>query len=140
MTAATVVLAAPTPAMANEDWLYECAFQNVSCQTGTKVDSVPSDKCGTAGSAGHLTRVCVLYHGDKVYVRDGQADGHSAVGVVISSTGSIRTRYCRNPHGNGTWAECNFDWTEESSKDVYGGYRDNNSTVHKEFVFGFANN
>ncbi|WP_143194352.1 hypothetical protein [Micromonospora sp. CB01531] len=140
VTAAMVVLAAPAPAMAAADWYSECARADVSCQTGVEVKFVPSDKCGKASADRHHTEVCILYYGDKVYVRDGQADTHSAVGIVTSSTGDIRHRYCRNPHGYDTWAECNFDWTEDSTKTVYGGYRVSDSVIYKDYLFPFSGN
>ncbi|GAA3483060.1 hypothetical protein GCM10018966_075920 [Streptomyces yanii] len=53
---------------------------------------------------------------DYVYVRDGQAEGHVAIGKIVAMEGSIATRYCRNPDGYGTWAKCNFDWAESGLK------------------------
>ncbi|TDC72415.1 hypothetical protein E1193_27760 [Micromonospora sp. KC606] len=43
--------------------------------------------------------------------------------TYIWSQYGVADRYCRNTHGNGTWARCNFDWSEDGTKRVRGGVR-----------------
>ncbi|WP_344922359.1 hypothetical protein [Plantactinospora mayteni] len=132
MTAAFVVFAAPTSAMADESWYDDCvAYASSVCQTGVQVGGpAGEDECATASADMHYTRVCINFDGDYVYVKDGKEDTHSAIAAVTGGTGSVTGRYCRNPYGNGTWARCNFDWTESGEKRVYGGYRVSDSLVH----------
>ncbi|TDB78806.1 MULTISPECIES: hypothetical protein [unclassified Micromonospora] len=70
----------------------------------------------------HSTIVCVDYSGDYVYVKDNDADSYSGLAYIWSQYG-VADRYCRNTHGNGTWARCNFDWSEDGTKRVRGGVR-----------------
>ncbi|MEV0730993.1 hypothetical protein [Polymorphospora sp. NPDC050346] len=77
-----------------------------------------ADTCGTGYGS---TRICIDYDGDYVFVYDGEADGGSGLAEIYSSSGSYDFRYCRNAHGAGTWARCNFDWPEDATKRVYGG-------------------
>jgi hypothetical protein len=140
MTAMVVVLVAPAPAMADETFAVDCAYSYVSCQTGVEGGLVEG-QCMTSGvSWGHNTSVCVKYDGDYVYVRDGQADGHAAIGKIVAMEGSVSTRYCRNPYGYGTWARCNFDWSESGVKVVYGGYFENPRTFSGDELWRFSSN
>lgn len=52
--------------------------------------------------------------GDYLYVRDDCADGRSAVAkvTIISGSNTGDAYVCRNSHGNGTWARCDFNWPE----------------------------
>jgi hypothetical protein len=43
---------------------------------------------------------------------------------MLWSANGVRDRYCLNNHGYGTWAKCNFDWTEDGEHYVTGGYKD----------------
>ncbi|MFC4104675.1 hypothetical protein [Micromonospora zhanjiangensis] len=142
MTAVFVVFAAPAPAMAADNWHRMCGYEFASCQTGVKAGLVDADQCMTAsgGLYGHSTQVCVKYDGDYVYVRDGQADGHSAIGVIESDNGNVIKRHCRNPYGSGTWAKCNFNWSESGYKWVGGGYLANFDSMPREWLWKFTNN
>ncbi|WP_460807511.1 hypothetical protein [Micromonospora zhanjiangensis] len=133
MTTVVVVFAAPTPASAAEDWYYLCGVY--PCQTGVEVGAAEG-VCMTGPAS---TRVCVKYDGDYVYVLDGKADGNAAMGIIDSEKG-IGRRYCRNPHGNGTWARCNFDWSESGKKSVFGGVKYDHISMYYEFLWSFSNN
>jgi hypothetical protein len=118
------------------DW---CAKANTSCQTGAVAgDPWNFDKCVQDNT--HLTTVCVVYDGDQVFVYDGDADGHSALGIVFSDAGSVTERYCRNTHGYMTWAKCDFDWVEDTRKTVYGGIRYDNDSHWWVTMWSFNNN
>jgi hypothetical protein len=119
--AALAVFALPAAAQAEDDYYKNCSFTTVSCQTGVTNVLVEGD-CMSAGAQDHYTTICVDYSGDYVYVHDGQADGHSAIGFVGSNNGSVNSRYCRNNHGYNTWARCNFDWVEDTAHSAHAGY------------------
>src|SRR5687767_8895427 len=72
VAAVVVVLAAPAPAMADENFANKCAGTYVACQTGVQAGLVEG-QCMTADSRAHSTSVCVKDDGDYVFVRDGQA-------------------------------------------------------------------
>jgi len=114
----------------------------VSCQNGVEVSGPPSGlRCDTSPQIFGSTKVCVQYDGDFVYVRDGDADGHAALGIIDTPyTGSVRTRFCRNPHANGSWARCNFDWPESGLKTVSGGYRITTYGISGYPLWEFSNN
>ncbi|KAB1903172.1 hypothetical protein [Micromonospora sp. AMSO31t] len=108
---AVAVFAAPTPSMADGDlYFVGCEGSYASCLIGTKV-GLPSGQCMTASASYGSTQVCIEYSGDYVYVRDGLADGRSAMARIDSELG-LAYRYCRNTQGAGTWVRCNFDWSE----------------------------
>ncbi|GGM53642.1 hypothetical protein GCM10011608_43170 [Micromonospora sonchi] len=139
LTAAVVVLAAPSPAMASENYANICEVSYASCQTGVQAGLVEG-QCMTANATSHYTQVCVKYDGDYVYVRDGQADGHAAVAEISGGNGDIRNRFCRNPYGYGTWAKCNFNWTESGTKWVAGGYFANRNQFIANSLWRFSDN
>lgn len=127
--AAGAVVALPSAASAEADFYMYCDRSDYHCQNGDRTGSgFSSDRCATAGSAVGSTRVCVEHNGDRVYVRDGKSDGDSAI-AVIEHVYLGTTRICRNAHGYGTWAACNFDWAESRSANVYGGKRISNSNI-----------
>lgn len=116
--------ASPSAAWAEDEYYVDCWRAYVTCQTGVKVSAPQGDgDCATSGATKGMTSVCVVYDGDYVYVRDGKGDDRAAFGMVWSANG-VRDRYCLNNHGNGTWARCNFDWSEEGDHFVSGGYKD----------------
>ncbi|WP_406070844.1 hypothetical protein [Micromonospora sp. NBC_01638] len=122
-TVIAVFAAAPPSSAAADNYLDVCGFSQYSCQTGVKVAG-PVGECLMTTAYYHSTIVCIDYDGDFVYVKDNQADGYSALGQVWSQYG-VAERYCRNTHGNGSWARCNFDWREDGTKKVRGGVRYN---------------
>jgi hypothetical protein len=61
-------------------------------------------------SNGHGAQACFAPYGDKIYVKDTKSDGYSAVGWFRTDYG--RSSGCRNSHGAGTWAVCNFNMRE----------------------------
>ncbi|MFG3689315.1 hypothetical protein [Micromonospora sp. NPDC047740] len=138
----TAVFGLPSASWAADGtYLDKCSRPDVSCQTGVKVDPpLLLSWCEEAPADRHYTRVCIQFTGDKVYVFDGASDGHSALGNVFTGAGSVNDRYCRNPHGAGTWAECNFDWVEDSAKHVYGGYRIDSTDYRLDWLGSFSNN
>jgi hypothetical protein len=106
--------------------LIPSAAEAVTWDNGTKVShdyhmsSWPNtDTVGNkAVGCGHVSYVEVKKDGDYTFVKDQCADGRSATAQVIvyNKDQSIRSRkYCRNSHGAGTWARCNFDWVESDS-------------------------
>ncbi|GAA4260809.1 hypothetical protein [Dactylosporangium darangshiense] len=137
---AIAVFAAPTPSMAGGDqYFVACEGVWASCQTGTKVAG-PVGVCLMADAYYHSTIVCIDYDGDYVYVKDNKADGQSAMARIDSDRGDVLTRYCRNTHGNGTWARCNFNWSEAGEKTVYGGHLINYATMPVDYLWSFSNN
>jgi hypothetical protein len=114
--------------MADESYLPECASSAASCQTGVKVAG-PQGECLMAAASRGNTIVCIDYNGDYVYVKDNKADNWAGMGVVHSNEGSVDVRYCRNNHGNGTWARCDFNWAESGIHYVEGGFK-----VRSEYV------
>ncbi len=136
---AVAVFAAPTPSMAaGDNYFISCDAAFSSCQTGKKVSS-PAGVCGIASAYYGSTIVCVDYYGDYVYVKDNKADGYAAMAVIESDRG-IAYRFCRNPHGNGSWAKCNFDWSEPAKKQVEGGILQNSVTMPLAILWSFSNN
>ncbi|WP_112136743.1 hypothetical protein [Glycomyces dulcitolivorans] len=119
---AVAVIALPSAAMADEYYYRACAYTWYNCQTGV-TGYIAEGDCGTANSYHHKTYVCVDYDGDYVYVYDGQADGYAAMAYVSTRAGEIQGRYCRNNHGYGTMARCNFDWVEDTDHFVQAGYK-----------------
>jgi hypothetical protein len=141
---ATSVFAAPAPGMAYGDNYYKaCTESYVSCHTGVYVSGTGTDVdiCRTSYSYGY-TSVCVRYDGDYVYVYDGAPDDNSAMARIWNFTGSETTtyRFCRNPHGYRTWARCNFDWSENATKSVYGGIRLDYDSMSLGHLFSIENN
>jgi hypothetical protein len=133
----TVVFGLQSPSMADDGYFTWCSSSDISCQTGVEVSGpTGEDNCTT--DPNFNTRICVNYTGDIVFVRDGDADGNSAMGMVRASSG-VAERWCRNAHGNGTWAKCNFDWSESAAKDVYGGVRISSSEAQVTYLWSFIN-
>ncbi|WP_346534350.1 hypothetical protein [Micromonospora sp. DPT] len=139
--AATIVtvFAAPTPSMADGDqYFVSCEASWASCQTGVKV-SYPTGMCDTVSAWAGATIVCIDYGGDHVYVKDNDADGSSAIAKIESEFG-VSSRFCRNPYGAGSWAACNFNWSEAGQKDVYAGILQNSATMPLQYLWSFSNN
>jgi hypothetical protein len=137
--ALALVLLPQTPAMATGDnFLEACAHSDVSCQDGTHFTNgtPPGDDCQTASDD---TRVCIVYDGDVVYVKDGQVDSHSALGWVETDSG-VPHRICRNPYGSGSWARCNFDWVEDATHKVYGGEKTSYTSYEQYGLWTFTSN
>ncbi|SCL44543.1 hypothetical protein GA0070606_0339 [Micromonospora citrea] len=136
---AVAVFVAPKPSMAGGDpYFVGCESSSASCQTGVKVAG-PVGVCMTESATYASTSVCLDYNGDHVYVRDGSADGRSAMARIDSERG-LAYRYCRNTHGHGSWARCNFDWSEAGRKTVNAGYRQNYATMPLSYLWSFSNN
>lgn len=62
--------------------------------------------------------VAVESTGDAVWVKDDCGDGKSGVAKVIVGSNSL---ICRNHHGAGTWARCDWDWPEAGTKELVAG-------------------
>jgi len=140
LAAGAALFAVPTASWADGDYFTWCASSEVTCQTGTEV-SAPSgeDKC--VKELTHYTIVCINYNGDYVYVYDGDADGHSSLGAVSTpDAGSLTGRWCRNTHGYGSWAVCNFNWVEDTTHYVYGGIRYDSDSLWYTLLWKFSNN
>ncbi|MEJ3746139.1 hypothetical protein WEI85_22975 [Actinomycetes bacterium KLBMP 9797] len=139
LATAVAVFAVPAPSMADDDYYNPCFASWVSCQTGVKV-SYPAGVCGSVSATYGATTVCVDYVGDYVYVEDNDADTHSAMAFIANDNGDVLDRYCRNPHGAGSWARCNFDWAESGYKRVHGGIRTSYTSMLLAYRWQFANN
>lgn len=123
VVAAIAVFALPGAAnAAGDDYYVGCGDWGTSCQTGVAAGLVEGN-CMTSSAAFASTQMCVKYDGDYVYVYDGQADGYAAMAYVSTREGEIQGRYCRNNHGYGTTARCNFDWVEDTDHFVQAGYK-----------------
>jgi hypothetical protein len=133
------VFALPTPGMA-ANYLYECEYSWASCQEGVLVSAPSGLPCGTTSTIFHSTTVCIGYDGDYVYVRDGEADGDSAIASIQNSSdgSSVTYRSCRNKEGVGTWVRCNFNWSESGTKYVSGGVRHGYYDVATDFLWEFS--
>ena len=70
-----------------------------------------SSRCEATWGFSNSSGVVVLSN-DLIYVKDTCRDGRSAVARVVDLNGNTATRICRNPHGFGTWAKCDFNWPE----------------------------
>ena len=138
--AGAAVFAFPSASWADDTYFDWCSSSEVACQTGTEV-SAPSgeDKC--VQELTHYTTVCINYDGDYVYVYDGDADGHSSLGAVSTpDAGSLTGRWCRNTHGYGSWAKCNFNWVEDTKHYVYGGIRYDHDSLWYTLLWTFSSN
>lgn len=129
------VFALPAAAMAEDNYYKTCGQSNVSCQTGVTAGLVEGE-CMTTSAALASTSVCVDYSGDYVYVRDGKADGYAAMAYIWSEEG-VEVRYCRNNQGYGTWVKCNFDWVEETSHTVGGGWKVSSTALELEQLWSW---
>ncbi|MFG3691733.1 hypothetical protein [Micromonospora sp. NPDC047740] len=134
----TAVFGFPSASWADDNYYDHCSRSDISCQTGVEVGGPDYDKCYQEST--HDTIVCIKFAGDIVYVYDGSTDGNSAMGAVATpDAGSVSVRYCRNPHGSGTWAKCNFDWVEDTTKIVYGGVRIDSDSESMTRLWSFSN-
>jgi hypothetical protein len=70
-------------------------------------------KCTSNGTG---ARACFKPKGDKMYVKDTDEDGHSAVGVWhhYQGDGSWNKGFCRNKLGSGRWGVCDYKMSEDS--------------------------
>ncbi|GAA0916719.1 hypothetical protein [Virgisporangium aurantiacum] len=137
---AAAVFATPAPSMASGDnYLPECVYASVSCQTGVATTAPPSDaRCYS--NAIFRVKVCIVYAGDFVYVQDLEADGNSALARIHSGSGNVNARWCRNSLGHNLWVMCNFDWVEDTLKQVSGGYRYSYENYSITSLGQFSNN
>ncbi|MFG2099851.1 hypothetical protein ACGFJ5_04550 [Micromonospora echinaurantiaca] len=136
--AMVAVFALPSAAMAEDNYYKTCEYDYASCQTGVKV-GLPQGQCMTTSLAYAYTQICIDYNGDYVYVRDGKADGYAAIGYV-NSTNGVDSRYCRNNHGYGTWARCNFDWAEAGRHAASAGYLEQFYVMHLDYLWTWYDN
>ncbi|MFJ6198198.1 hypothetical protein [Micromonospora sp. NPDC092111] len=140
VAAGAAVFAFPSASWAYDNYFDWCSRGIVSCQTGAAVGT-PGDVDKCVQELTHYTVVCIKYAGDIVYVWDGSSDGNSAMGSVSTpDAGDVSGRWCRNLHGAGTWAKCNFDWVEDTKKWVYGGVRYDSSSEWHTLLWTFSSN
>jgi len=132
------VFAAPAPSMASDDNFFVlCTNGHTSCQTGTEVAG-PVGECLMASARVASTIVCVDYDGDYVYVKDNKSDGYPGYAEIQSTDSGVYLRLCRNNHHAGTWAKCNFNWTESSWKTVRGGILKSDRDMAYEDLWTFS--
>lgn len=102
------------------------AIGDSQVKTGTKV-SGPDGACGDNDNASNTNvTVCFKAYGDKLYVKDGEADGRSAYGQFDSDYvywNGGDTKACRNPYGAGTWVVCDYAIVEGTSVSSAGSRR-----------------
>lgn len=133
----------PSASWADDNYFVFCSKSTVSCQTGAETGTPwgAADSCNEEPYTD--TNVCIKYDGDIVYVYDGSADGNSAIALVHigdAGEGHVANRWCRNPHGLGSWARCNFNWPEDKTKEVYPGIRyDSDSYWVTDWYSSFSN-
>jgi len=89
-------------------------------RAGTKV-SDPNGACADNSVGNTHVQVCYLDYGDKLYVKDKEADGRSAYGYITWPD----KEPCRNSYGAGTWVMCNYDIPEDM-RILYKGYTQDN--------------
>jgi hypothetical protein len=113
---AALVLLVPTAAHAEDMFSQRCQSAGFICVNGAQVSQSPvsvADFCRDATLATEPdVYICVRKSDDVVWVKDTEADGHSAVGEV--TTNDEVTRVCRNRYGSGTWVKCDWNWVENS--------------------------
>ena len=91
---------------------------------GEKVTG-PGYACRRQQRENDNVKVCFQPDGEWIYVRDMKTDGRSAYGEVEG-----RDRVCRNPHGQGAWARCNYSFREGSRVAFRGFTRDNEGRIN----------
>lgn len=119
---ASVTLAPASPAFA--DWTPRGFEWSVGKRVGAP-DVFDTDNYVCHASRFHGATACFKLVGDDVYVRDRQADGQSAVGIIYSHVDCRATRgcttrkhICRNKRGNDTWVRCRKDFPEGAEMTV----------------------
>lgn len=122
---AVSVSSAPEPQFAGR-----CGRVEVICQngelSGNASSCVPDCRyirhCFVSSSDEPDVGVCVQPHGDFVWVNDRSSDGNGGIGAAFND--QFGQRICRNAHGSGTWARCDWNWPEGSSWDLSGAEAD----------------
>lgn len=112
--------AAPASAQAEANYWPWCSQGDRVCVEGPQVSGHSgSEFCewDFNGTAHPNAAACVDKANDIVWVKDTAEDGRSGMANVLGSGGTWY--HCRNKHGNGSWARCNFDWPENRSFDLY---------------------
>ncbi|MET9268512.1 hypothetical protein [Kribbella sp. NPDC003557] len=109
-------------AHADAGYFDDCAYDWLHCGTGEQVDLTAdqvrarTDLCLWDNNDGSHPNaaVCIKRDGDVVFVRDTDSDGRSALGQIGFTVDNIYV--CRNGHGSGTWARCDFQWPENDAR------------------------
>jgi hypothetical protein len=112
----------PRAYAADASYFEECSFDWLHCGTGEQVDLTSdqvrarTDLCLWDNNDGSHPNaaVCIKRDGDVVFVRDTDSDGRSALGQIGFTVANIYV--CRNAHGAGTWARCDFQWPENNAR------------------------
>jgi hypothetical protein len=106
-------LMAPSPASAAGDYEWDTAVAG----------SPPSFRSGDCASRSGVT-ACFEKNGDKWWVKDTAADGHSATASWYNLLGPNLVTYrqgsCVNKLGSGKWGVCNKDYYEFNTQNPYG--------------------
>lgn len=90
--------------------------------------SIQADSHGCSGdeaSNNSYVHVCFVRDGDKLWVRDDEANGRSAMGQLYFKDGSSwYYGYClnTNSHASGIWVYCSFSEADENTTASYRGY------------------
>ena len=109
-------------AHADAGYFDDCSYDWLHCGTGEQVDLTSdqvrarTDLCLWDNNDGSHPNaaVCIKRDGDVVFVRDTDSDGRSALGQIGFTVDNIYV--CRNGHGSGTWARCDFQWPESNAR------------------------
>ncbi|MEU4443384.1 hypothetical protein AB0K14_14090 [Actinosynnema sp. NPDC050801] len=102
--------------------------------------TIAADSHGCNGSEvsnNSYVHVCFVRDGDKIWVRDDEANGRSAVGQIhFYDAGSWYYGYCLNPnsHASGIWVYCGFPEADENTTALYRGYDTDGDTVPSHFT------
>ncbi len=103
--------------------------QSASAAEAAQLDlAVQADSHGCSGneaSNNSYVHVCFVRNGDKIWVRDDESNGRSAVGQLdFYDAGSRYYGYCLNPnsHASGIWVYCSFSEADENTTAYYRGY------------------
>lgn len=93
---------------------------------GVLDDGDDSHGCdGGEESNNTYVHVCFKRYGDKLYVRDDESNGRSAVGEIdFEDAGTWYTYTCRNQysHDSGIWVYCRFPDADENTLVFYRGF------------------
>ncbi len=102
-------------------------------KNGAQVSSTDG-ACSDGNNASNThVRVCFKEYGDKLYVYDAEPDGRSAYGEFdehYTTFAGGDYKACRNRHGYGTWAVCDYSIAENTRVKFFGYTRDNEGTVN----------
>ena len=103
--------------------------QSASAAEAAALDlGVQADSHGCSGnevSDNSYVHVCFVRDGDRIWVKDDEGNGRSAMGQLdFYDAGSRYYGYCLNPNtaASGIWVSCSFSEADENTTAYYRGY------------------